>query len=185
MATLCSSVVQVLLGLILGMTSSALLCSSLIDLVSFVSCPPILWSSWSPMTTIEYEFFFFWVTLGITCRIKWVVAALRGLWPRGMFRLMELMFSLVGLLGFSLVSSSFGLLNFKTSPSSVFIFHPFEIYFLYFFWETSPSLVSSFSLAVTLLQWAMQRRLPFFLLEVRFSFIFLFFLLFQCRYKPW
>ena len=129
--------------------------------------------------------FFFWVTLGITCRIKWVVAALRGLWPRGMFRLMELMFSLVGLLGFSLVSSSFGLLNFKTSPSSVFIFHPFEIYFLYFFWETSPSLVSSFSLAVTLLQWAMQRRLLFFLLEVRFSFIFLFFLLFQCRYKPW
>ena len=38
-----------------------------------------------------------------------------------------------GAMGFSLVSSSFGLLNFKTSPSSVFFFHPFEIYFLYFF----------------------------------------------------
>ena len=76
--------------------------------------PPILWSSWGPMTTIEDEefFFFFWVTLGITCRLKWVVAALRGLWPRGMSRLMELILSLVGLLGFSLVFSSFGLLGF-------------------------------------------------------------------------
>ena len=75
------------------------------------------------MTTIEGEefFFFFWVTLGITCRLKWVVAALRGLWPRGMSRLMESMLSLVGLLGFPLVFSSFGLLNFKTSPSPVFL----------------------------------------------------------------
>ena len=115
-------------------------------------------SSWSPMMTIEDEkFFFFWVTLGIKCRIKWVVAALRGLWPRGMFRLMELMFSLVGLLGFLLVSSSFGLFNFRTSPSSVFFFHPSEISFLYFFWETSPSPVSSFSLAGTLLWRVVQR----------------------------
>ena len=75
--------------------------------------PPILWSSWGLMTTIEdEEFFFFWATLGITCRLKWVVAALRGLWPRGMSQLMELMVSLVGLLGFPLVFSSFGLLNF-------------------------------------------------------------------------
>ena len=69
------------------------------------------------MTTIEDEeffslFFFFWVTLGITCRLKWVVVAFRGLWPRGMSRLMELILSLVGLLGFSLVFSSFGLLGF-------------------------------------------------------------------------
>ena len=37
MATLCSSMVQVLPGLVLGVTSSTLLCSSLIDLVSFVN----------------------------------------------------------------------------------------------------------------------------------------------------
>ena len=72
--------------------------------------PPILWLSWGPMTTIEDEEF--WVTLGITCRLKWVVAVLHGLWPHGMSRLMELMLSLVGLLGFPLVFSSFGLLNF-------------------------------------------------------------------------
>ena len=94
--------------------------------------PLILWSSWGPMTTIEDEeffFFFFWVTLGITCRLKWVVAALRGLWPCGMSRLMELMLSLVGLLGFPLVFSSFGLLNFKTSP---FVFFNFAEIFLLF-----------------------------------------------------
>ena len=103
--------------------------------------PPILWSSWGLMTTIEdEEFFFFWATLGITCRLKWVVAALRGLWPRGMSRLMELMLSLMGLLGFPLVFSSFGLLNFKTSP---FVFLILLRYFC-FFWETSLSLVSSF-----------------------------------------
>ena len=70
------------------------------------------------MMTIEDEefFFFFLVAFGITCRLKWVVAALRGLWPRGVSRLMELMLSLVGPLGFPLVFSSFGLLNFKTSP---------------------------------------------------------------------
>ena len=74
----------------------------------------ILWSSWGPITTIEDEevFYFFRVTLGITCRLKWVVAAFRGLWPRGVSRLMELMLSLVGLLGFPLVFSSFGLLTF-------------------------------------------------------------------------
>ena len=82
------------------------------------------------MTTIEgEEFFFFWVTLGITCRLKWVVAVLRGLWPRGMSRLMELMLSLVGLLGFPLVFSSFGLLNFKTSPS---VFLTLLRYFFFF-----------------------------------------------------
>ena len=67
------------------------------------------------MTTIEdreFFFFFFWVTLGITCHLKWVMAALRGLWPCGMSRLMEIMLSLVGLLGFPLVFSSFRLLNF-------------------------------------------------------------------------
>ena len=37
MATLCSSVVRVLPGIISGVTSSTLLCSSLIDLVSSVS----------------------------------------------------------------------------------------------------------------------------------------------------
>ena len=40
MATLFSSVMRVFLGLVLGMISSALLCSSLIDLVSPVSTPP-------------------------------------------------------------------------------------------------------------------------------------------------
>ena len=59
-----------------------------------------------------FFFFFFGVTLGIMCRLKWVVAALRGLWPRGTFWLMELMLTLVGLLGFSLVFSSFGLPGF-------------------------------------------------------------------------
>ena len=105
--------------------------------------PPILWSSWGPMMTIEDEefFFFFWVTLGITCRIKWVVAALRGLWPRGMSRLMELMFSLVELLGFPLVLSSFGLLNFKTSPSPVFLT---LLRYFHLFWETSLSPILSF-----------------------------------------
>ena len=29
------------------------------DLVSLISCPPILWSSWNPMTTIKDEKFFF------------------------------------------------------------------------------------------------------------------------------
>ena len=55
------------------------------------------------MTTIEDEEFFslFFFFLGV-----------RGLWPRGMSRLMELMLSLVGLLGFPLVFSSFGLLGF-------------------------------------------------------------------------
>ena len=75
--------------------------------------PPILWSSWGPMTTIkDEEFFFFWVTLGITCCLKWVVAALRGLWPHGTSWLMELMLTLVELLRFPLVFSSFGLLGF-------------------------------------------------------------------------
>ena len=75
--------------------------------------PPILWSSWGPMTTIEdEEFFFSWVTFGIVCCLKWVVAAIRGLWPRGTFWLMELMLTLVGLLGFPLVFYSFGLLGF-------------------------------------------------------------------------
>ena len=48
------------------------------------------------MTTIKDEefFFFFGVTLGIMCRLKWVVATLRGLWPRGTFWLMELMLTL-------------------------------------------------------------------------------------------
>ena len=68
------------------------------------------------MTTIEDEEFFFFffsrVTLGIMCHLKWVVAAFRGLWPRGTFWLMELMLTLVGLLGFLLVFSSFGLLGF-------------------------------------------------------------------------
>ena len=65
--------------------------------------PPILWSSWCPMMTIENEeffFFFFFVTLGIMCRLKWEVAALRGLWPRGAFWLMELMLTYGGIFGF-------------------------------------------------------------------------------------
>ena len=66
------------------------------------------------MTTIKDEefFFFFGVTLGIMCRLKWVVAALRGLWPHGAFWLMELMLTLGGFLGFPLVFNSFGLLGF-------------------------------------------------------------------------
>ena len=76
--------------------------------------PLILWSSWGPMTTIEDEefFFFFCATLGIMCRLKWVVVVLRGLWPRGTFWLMELMLTLGGFLGFPLVFSAFGLLGF-------------------------------------------------------------------------
>ena len=65
--------------------------------------PPILWSSWGPLTTIEDEevfFFFFWVTLGIMCCLKWVVAALRGLWPRGTFWLMEFNAHTCGTIGF-------------------------------------------------------------------------------------
>ena len=58
MATLFSSGMQVFLSLVLGVILSALLCSSLTDLVSLVSCPPILWSSWNLMTTIEDERFF-------------------------------------------------------------------------------------------------------------------------------
>ena len=46
------------------------------------------------------SFFFFFVTLGIMCRFKWEVAALRGLWPRGAFWLMELMFTHGGIFGF-------------------------------------------------------------------------------------
>ena len=54
------------------------------------------------MMTLEDEefFFFFCVTLGIICRLKWVVAALRGLWPRGTLWLMELMLTLGGIFGF-------------------------------------------------------------------------------------
>ena len=107
------------------------------------------------------SFFFFWVTLGIKCRIKWVVAALHGLWPCGMFRLMELMFSLVGLLGFPLVSSSFGLW-FKISPFLVFFFHPYERTFFYFFWENFHLSIPSVLLAVTLLRWAIQWCFPSF-----------------------
>ena len=59
MATLFSSGMWVFLGLVLGMISSVLMCSSLIYLVNPVSCPPILWSSGNPMTTIEDEKFFF------------------------------------------------------------------------------------------------------------------------------
>ena len=145
MATLCPSITWALSGFITGVTLSTLLCSSLIGLIipaMFVfnwsrhSCqlPPILWSSWGPMTTKEDEeffffFFFFEVTLGITCRLKWVVAALRGLWPCGMSWLMESMLSLVGLLGFPLVFSSFGLLNFKTS---LFVFLTLLRYFCFF-----------------------------------------------------
>ena len=63
MATLFLSVMRVFLGLVLGVISSVLLCSSLIDLVSPVSCPPILWSSGNPITTIEDEKFFFYLLL--------------------------------------------------------------------------------------------------------------------------
>ena len=62
------------------------------------------------MTTIEDEeffLFFFYATLGIMCRLKWVVAALRVLWPRGTFWLMELMLTLGGSLGFPLVFQFF------------------------------------------------------------------------------
>ena len=59
MAPLFSSVMRVFLGLVLGVILSTLLCSSLINLVSPVSYPLILWSSWNPMTTIEDEKFFF------------------------------------------------------------------------------------------------------------------------------
>ena len=55
------------------------------------------------------------------CRLKWVVAALRGLWPRGTFWLMELMLTLVGLLDFPLVFSSFGILSFFKTSSDIFL----------------------------------------------------------------
>ena len=72
MVPLFSPMMWMLLGLALGVVSSVLLDSSLIDLVSPISYPPILWSSWNAMTTIEDEkdFFFLWVTLGIMRRIK-------------------------------------------------------------------------------------------------------------------
>ena len=66
------------------------------------------------MTTIEDEecFFFFGVTLRVMCRLKWVVAALRGLWPRGTFWLMELMLTLGGIFGFLAGFQFLGLLSF-------------------------------------------------------------------------
>ena len=73
MVPLFSSVMWMLLGLVLGVVSSVLLDSSLIDLVNPVSYPPILWSSWNAMATIEDEkvfFFFLLATLGIMHRIK-------------------------------------------------------------------------------------------------------------------
>ena len=79
--------------------------------------PPILWSSWGPMTTIEDdEFFFSRVTLGIMCRLKWVVATLRGLWPCGTFWLMELMLTLWDYWVSRWFSVLLGFLVFKTSP---------------------------------------------------------------------
>ena len=107
MAILCSSITQALLNWVRHWSDIAFPAMFVLNW-SRHSCqlPPIL----CPMTTIEDEEF--WVTLGITCRLKWVVAVLHGLWPHGMSRLMELMLSLVGLLGFPLVFSSFGLLNF-------------------------------------------------------------------------
>ena len=61
MVPLFSSVMWMLLGLVLGVVSSVLLDSSLIDLVNPVSYPPILWSSWNAMATIEDEKVFFLV----------------------------------------------------------------------------------------------------------------------------
>ena len=63
MATLFLPGVWVFLGLVLGMILLILLCSSLIYLVSPVSCPPILWLSGNPITTIEDEKFFFLLLL--------------------------------------------------------------------------------------------------------------------------
>ena len=59
MVPLFSSVMWMLLGLVLGVLSFVLLDLSLIDLVSPVSCPPILLSLWNAMTTIEDEKVFF------------------------------------------------------------------------------------------------------------------------------
>ena len=68
MVLLFSLVMWMLFGLVLGLASSVLLDSSLIDFVSPVSCPQILWLSRNVMTTIEDEkaffFFFFFFTVG-------------------------------------------------------------------------------------------------------------------------
>ena len=64
MVPLFSSVMWMLLGLVLGVLSFVLLDLSLIDLVSPVSCPPILWSLWNAMTTIEDEKVFFFILMG-------------------------------------------------------------------------------------------------------------------------
>ena len=161
MAPLFSSVMQMLLGLVLEGISSVLLDAYLIDLISPVSCPPILWSLWNSDDHRRWFFFFFLVTLGIMSHIKWVVAALRRLWPRGMLRLVELMFQFVGLLGFLLVSSCFRLW-FKTSPFLVFIFHLSEKTFFYFLWENFQPSVPSVLLAMTLLWRVVQWCFPSF-----------------------
>ena len=61
MVSVSLSMMWMLLGFVLGVVSFVLLDSSLIDLVSPVGCPPILWSSWNAMTTVENEkVFLFW-----------------------------------------------------------------------------------------------------------------------------
>ena len=82
------------------------------------------------MTTIEDKsfFFFFLVTLGIMYRLKWEVAALRGLWPCGAFWLMELMLTHGGIFGFPAgFQFLWASLAFKTSLDTFSLFtetHP-------------------------------------------------------------
>ena len=61
MVPLFSSMMWMLLVLVLRVVSFVLLDSSLIDLINPVSCPPILWSSWNAVVTIEDEKVFFLV----------------------------------------------------------------------------------------------------------------------------
>ena len=69
------------------------------------------------------SFFFFLVTLGIMCRLKWEVAALRGLWPRGVFWLMELMLTHGGIFGFPVgFQFLWASLAFKTSLNTFSLF---------------------------------------------------------------
>ena len=62
------------------------------------------------------------------CRLKWVVAALRGLWPRGAFWLMELMLTHGGIFGFPAgFQFLWASLAFKTSLDTFSLFtetHP-------------------------------------------------------------
>ena len=90
-------------------------------------------------------FFFFCATLGIMCRLKWVVATLRVLWPRGTFWLIELMLTLGGSLGFPLVFQFFWASWFLKLPQT---FSPLLLRHTCYIWENYPPTHFDFLLAV-------------------------------------